>query len=275
MDDVHTFQLRSADGTALFARHWEATGARATLVLVHGFGEHSGRYGPFGQHMADNGVDVFAVDLRGHGQSAGKRGVVRDYEDYRSDLRALIDHVRSRGPARPVVLFGHSMGGGVVLDHALSPDPLFAGIVASAPLIAPVPPVPAWQRSVVTLLSRVLPNASMKNAIGGAQISSVPAEQARYEAEPLGHDRLGLRTAVELVERGEDIAARGSEIALPLLMLHARGDQLTDFAASEAFAATVPGAQFRAFERVEHELHNDTSRAAVYRAVLDFIKALA
>ena len=275
MDDCHTFQLASADGTTLFARHWQATGPRATLLLVHGFGEQSGRYGEFGQHLSDNGVDVFAVDLRGHGRSEGKRGVVRGYDDYRADLNALIEHVRAREPSRPVVLYGHSMGGGVVLDHALSPDPMFAGIIASAPLLEPVPPIAKPLRTVVTWLAKVLPGASMKNAIAGEQISSVPAEQLRYAQEPLGHDRLGLRTAVAIIERGEDIARRGSEIRLPVLLMHARDDQLTSFGAVERFAATVPDVDFRAFDRVQHELHNDTSRGAVYRAVLDFIGKLS
>lgn len=270
MDDCHTFQLVSADGTKLHARHWEATGARATLLLVHGFGEHSGRYSDFGQHLSDNGVDVFAVDLRGHGRSEGPRGVIHGYDDFRADLAALLEFVRGRELARPVVLFGHSMGGGVVLDHALTPDPLLSGIIASAPLLKPVDDIPPLLRKLVTFLSRIGPNRSMKNAITGAQISTVPAEQVAYASDPLNHDRLGLRTAVAIVERGEALQARAGEIALPLLMLHAREDQLTDFATSEAFAQAA-GADFRAFARVQHEMHNDTSRAAVYRAVLDFI----
>ena len=275
MDDCHTFQLTSADGTKLFARHWEATGGRATLVLVHGFGEQSGRYSHFGQHLSDNGVDVFAVDLRGHGRSEGKRGVVRSYDDFRADLAALLDFVRGRAPARPVVLFGHSMGGGIVLDHALSPDPILSGIIASAPLIRPIPAVSPVQRKLVTFVSKLLPGASMKNSISGAQISSVPAEQIAYAEEPLGHDRLGLRTAVALVEAGEGIERRAAEIGLPVLMIHGREDQLTDFAASEAVGRAIPDAEFRAFDRVQHELHNDTSRDAVYRAVLDFIGRLS
>ena len=274
MDDCHTFQLTSADGTKLHARHWEATGARATLLLVHGFGEHSGRYSDFGQHLSNNGIDVFAVDMRGHGRSDGPRGVIRAYDDFRADLAALFDHVRAKDPARPVVLYGHSMGGGVVLDHALSPDPMLSGVIASAPLLAPVDTVSPVLRKIVTLLSKIGPKRSMKNAITGAQISNVPAEQLAYANDPLNHDRLGLRTAVEIIERGEDLQGRAAEVTLPLMILHARDDQLTDFAASEAFASAAK-AEFRAFARVQHELHNDTSRAAVYRAVLDFIQGLS
>lgn len=274
MDDCHTFQLTSADGTKLFARHWQATGARATLLLVHGFGEHSGRYSDFGQHLADNGVDVFAVDLRGHGRSDGLRGVVRDYDDFRADLSALMDYARGKDLARPVVLFGHSMGGGIVLDHALAPDPLLSGIIASAPLLKPVDDIPPVLRKLVTAVSRIAPKRSMKNAISGAQISNVPAEQIAYAQDPHNHDRLGLRTAVAIIERGEDLQQRAGEVTLPLLMLHAREDQLTDFATSEAFAQAA-GADFRAFARVQHELHNDTSRSAVYRTVLDFIEGLS
>ena len=275
MDDCHTFQLVSADGTKLFARHWDATGARATLLFIHGFGEHSGRYAPFGQHLADNGVDVFAVDLRGHGRSEGKRGVIRDYGDFRADLAALIEHVRARSPAGPVVLFGHSMGGGIVLDHGFSPDPLVRGVIASAPLIAPAEPIPGLLRAVVKTVAALAPAASMRNAITGEQISTVPAERAAYEQDPLNHDRLGLRTAVAIIENGEAVAAKAGQWSLPLLIYHAREDQLTQFDASERFAQAATGAEFRAFSKVQHEMHNDTTRAAIYRAVLDFIGTLS
>ena len=274
MDDCHTLKLSSADGTSLFARHWQAVGARASLLIVHGLGEHSGRYAHFAQHMADNGVDVFAVDLRGHGRSEGKRGVIRSYDDFRADLAALLDYVRGKSPARPLALFGHSMGGGIVLDHGLDPDPLLSGIIASAPFLEPSQAIPPLQRRAVQLGARLAPSASLKGRISSAAISNVPAEQIAYAEDPLNHDRLGLRTAVAIFERGESMQEQARQTwSLPLLMLHSRDDQLCDFGASEAFGQAV-GADFRAFSKVQHELHNDTSRSAVYRAVLGFIGKL-
>lgn len=276
MDDGHTFQLTSGDGTKLFARHWTAKHPHATLALVHGFGEHSGRYADMASHLAQHGVQTVAIDLRGHGRSAGKRGIIRSFDDFRADLHALLTRARElHGEDKgPLVLYGHSMGGGIVLDHGLKADPGVAGIIASAPLVAPADPVPAPLRAVVRLVAKLMPNASMKNAISGDQISTLPQEQAEYECDALNHSRLGLKTAVEIIENGEALTERASDWALPLLMVHATDDQLTDFAASQAFGVAAR-ADFRPFPDVEHELHNDTSRAAIYQAILDFIDLLS
>lgn len=276
MDDGHTFQLTSGDGTKLFARHWTAKHPHATLAVVHGFGEHSGRYADMASHLAQHGVQTVAIDLRGHGRSAGKRGIIRSFDDFRADLHALLTRARElHGENKgPLVLYGHSMGGGIVLDHGLKADPGVAGIIASAPLVAPADPVPAPLRAVVSLAAKLMPNTSMKNVIPGDQISTLPQEQAEYERDALNHSRLGLKTAVEIIENGEALTKRASDWALPLLMVHATDDQLTDFVASQAFGAAAR-ADFRAFPDVEHELHNDTSRAAIYQAILDFIDLLS
>ena len=276
MDDGHTFQLTSRDGTTLFARHWSVKRPYATLALVHGFGEHSGRYIPMATHLAAHGVQVVAIDLRGHGRSEGKRGVIRSFDDFRADLSILLERARDlHGVAEgPLVLYGHSMGGGIVLDHGLRPEPGVAGIIASAPLVAPVDPVPATLRSLVKFIAKLLPTASMKNAISGDQVSTLPVEQTEYERDALNHDRLGLKTAVEIIENGESLTERAPAWSLPLLMMHAADDQLTDFGASQAFGSAAC-ADFRAFPDVEHELHNDTSRPQVYQIIIDFINLLS
>ncbi|MGB6231471.1 MAG: lysophospholipase [Litorimonas sp.] len=273
MDDCHILTLTSADGTSLLARHWEATGPRATLAIVHGFGEHSGRYGPMANHLADNGVQVVAADLRGHGRSEGKRGRVRSYDDFRGDLDALLARARDLHASvnGPLVLFGHSMGGGVVLDYGLSGRAEVNGVIASAPLITMADAPSKGLERVVRLLAKVLPGGAIKQPIVGDKISTLKAEQDEYVRDALNHGEAGFRLAVEMVDIGRSIAARAGEWDLPLLVLHSEDDQLTDFAASRDFADRA-GAQFVAMRGVAHEMHNDTSRPRVYRAVLDFLE---
>lgn len=276
MDDCHSFTLNSADGTALFARHWPVQDGFATLALVHGFGEHSGRYADMAAHLTRNGISVVAIDLRGHGRSDGKRGIIRSYDEYRSDLAALLDRARQiQGKSSgPLLLYGHSMGGGLVLDHGLRADPGVAGIIASAPLVAPADPVPGALRAIVTFLSKLAPGASIKNAISGDQVSTLPAEQAEYERDPLNHARLGLKTAVEIIENGEKLSKNATDWSLPLLMVHAKDDVLTDFEASRAFGEAAR-ADFRAYENAAHEVHNDRTRPTIYRAITDFVDLLS
>lgn len=273
MDDVHSFQLTTSDGTTLHAHHWAARTPHATLAIIHGFGEHSGRYADMAHHLTEQGIDVFAVDLRGHGRSEGKRGVIQDYDDFRADLAALLSHVRTKATAGPLILFGHSMGGGVVLDHGLSDNPAIDGVIASAPLIALPDPIGGFQRSLVGFLAKAFPNAAMKQPIEGGKISTLPAEQAAYEADALNHGQLGLRTAIAIIENGERLSDTAANWSLPLMMMHSTDDQLTDFTASQAFAQAAR-ADFRSFSGVAHEMHNDTSRPQIYRAITDFVDLL-
>ncbi|WP_298916666.1 alpha/beta hydrolase [uncultured Algimonas sp.] len=276
MDDCHTFQLASADGTTLQARHWEAKTPHATLALVHGFGEHSARYQPMAEYLGMRGIQTVAADLRGHGRSDGKRGVTRRYDDFRDDLSALLARARQlHDPVKgPLVLFGHSMGGGIVLDHGLRPEPGVDGIIASAPLIALADPVSPVLRSIIAGVAKVLPRASMKQTIDGAKISTLPQEQKAYENDALTHGRMGLRTALGLVENGEALSRHAERWSLPLLIYHSEGDQLTDFDASRNFAKAAQ-AEFKMFSGVEHEMHNDSSRPSVYAMIGDFIDRLA
>jgi acylglycerol lipase len=276
MDDCHTFQLTSADGTKLHAQHWTATMPHATMALVHGFGEHGARYAPMAAHLTAQGIQVIAIDLRGHGRSDGKRGVVASYDDFRADLSVLLAHARQlhADVKGPLVLYGHSMGGGIVLDHGLSAAPGVDGIIASAPLVALADPVPAPLALMAKLVAKIAPKAAMKQPIDGAKVSTLPEEQHKYVEDPLNHGQLGFKTALELVATGEALTENANLWSLPLLMMHSDQDQLTDFAASRDFAAAAQ-AEFRAFTDVAHEMHNDTSRMAVYTLMTEFIDRLS
>jgi len=276
MDDCHTFQLTSADGTKLHARHWPASTPQATMALVHGFGEHCARYEPMAAYLTAKGVQVVAIDLRGHGRSDGKRGVIASYDDFRADLAALLDRASHmhKGVKGPLVLFGHSMGGGIVLDHGLNAAPGVDGIIASAPLVALAEPAPAPLVFLAKLISKIVPNAVMKQPIEGEKISTLPEEQQKYIDDALNHGHMGFKTALELVTTGEEITRSAGQWSLPLIVYHSDQDQLTDFAASQDFAAAAE-AEFRAFTDVEHEMHNDTSRPAVYALISDFIDRLS
>ena len=261
-----------ADGLSLFGRHWPAQNPKAVMNLIHGFGEHSGRYEHMAKHLNAHGISVTAIDLRGHGRTEGPRGVCRQYSDFVSDVDALLSHSKTLYPDLPQFLFGHSMGGGLVLHHGLTQSGhSIAGYLVSAPLIKPKDPVPAPLKALANILRRILPNGGMPNTLSGDKISTLPSEQADYEADGLNHARLGFGLAIGMLGAGEEVEAQAARWDKPLRLWHAKGDQLTDFMASENFAQNAQNCQFTAFENVEHEMHNDTSREAVYDLMLDFM----
>ena len=276
MDEVHTVKLTSKDGTALLARHWEAKQPFATLALVHGFGEHCGRYQPWAEHLTARGVQVVALDLRGHGRSEGKRGVIRSFDDFRDDLDALLTRARELQASvpGPLILMGHSMGGGIVLDHGLRAAPSVDGIVASAPLIALADAPPPPLQVIIRGLAKLFPGLALKQPIEGEKISTLPEEQKAYVEDALTHGQMGVKTAVDLIDNGKALMGKARDWSVPLLIYHSDQDQLTDFETSQEFAA-MARAEFHRFTDVEHEMHNDTSRKAVYALIDSFIDRLA
>ena len=275
MDDNSTYIQHSADGTKLYGYIWPCDAPRAVMSLVHGFGEHSGRYAHMAKALNAHNISVVSIDLRGHGRSDGKRGVVRNYDDYRADLTALLTKTRELYAALPHILYGHSMGGGIVLDYGYKNLSNVAAIIASAPLLKLAAPPPAILTPIVKLMKVLNPKGAIKQPIDGTKISTLKPEQRLYLEDPLNHGQCGFGTAIGMVETGENIIARAPQWDVPLLLVHSRDDVLTDFAASAAFAAQAKNTEFHAFENSAHELHNDIYRTKIYTLMTDFIGRFA
>ena len=251
---------------------------QAVIAIVHGFGEHIGRYEPMATLLSAEGFAVIGLDLHGHGHTPGARGYVRRYERLREDVDMLVMEARERFPDLPLFLWGHSMGGGLVLDYVFdrgaigSEGTRLVGAIATAPLIEAADPPPAPVFAAMKLLARIAPKLAIKNTITGDQISTLPEERARYEADALNHDRLSLALGLQILGAGKGLSKRREAFPVPLLLIHARGDTLTEFEASEAFAAAREGCNFHPLEGVAHEVHNDSSRDEVVRLITDFAR---
>ena len=271
---MSAFETKSADGTVLRGQIWTAKKPKAVMSLVHGFGEHSGRYAHMAEYLNSNNISVVTLDLRGHGRSDGRRGYCPDYSQLLGDVDALLAKSREIHPDLPHMLYGHSMGGGIVLNHQLkSSGAGIDAVIASAPFIAPADTISKPQRAIVRFLGKIAPKMSLGNKIDGSKISRLPAEQEAYLSDPLNHGNLGVGLAIGMVEGGEWIIENAGRWTQPLLIVHAREDQLTDFSASEAFAAKAQNCTFIPYENCEHEIHNDCHRADVYKAASDFIES--
>lgn len=275
MDDSSTYICTSQGGVKLSGYIWSCDKPRAVMSLVHGFGEHSGRYTHMARALNAKGIAVVSIDLRGHGRSEGKRGVVKSYDDFRADIRALLQKTQMLYPNLPHILYGHSMGGGIVMDYGLGPD--HAGrsdviaIIASAPLLALAEPPPAIVTPIVKILRLLNPKGAIKQPIDGRKISTVKAEQDIYMNDLLNHGQCGFNTALGMVATGNSISERAASWSTPLLLFHSRADVLTSFAASEAFASAAPKTEFHGFDKSAHELHNDIYRPQIYALMIDFI----
>jgi alpha-beta hydrolase superfamily lysophospholipase len=188
------------------------------------------------------------------------------------DVKTLIKESSTNYPDLPQFLFGHSMGGGLVLHHGLTEETdLLAGYLASAPLIHVKRPLPGAVRATVKLLRKVWRNGTMPIPVAGKNISTIPEEQQRYNNDPLNHNRLGFGLAVGMVEAGERVLENASCWNKPLRLWHSRDDKITDFNASEKFASKATNCEFTAFDEVQHEIHQDVLREDVFELMARFI----
>ena len=267
-----TFKIKNPiDQTELLIRHWPCKKPVAVMSLVHGLGEHSGRYESFAPDLVKANIAVVAIDLRGHGQSGGKRGVCTDYALLQSDREALLNQSRALYPETPHIVYGHSLGGGLVMDYGREAAADIRAMIASAPFIDLPKPPPAIVGLIAKIMRRLNPQGTISQPLTGEKISTLPEEQARYLGDPLNHNHISFGLAVDAVEAGKRVAASASDWTLPLLLMHAKGDQLTDFTASETFALSAKNVTFNAFGTSEHEMHHDTPRDDVVRLMIDFI----
>ena len=263
-----TSQHPTADGTALFTRHWAAAAPWATMLLVHGLGEHSGRYEQTGADLAAVGIDIHSFDLRGHGETAGARAYVDSFALFLDDVAELLDAHRTDG--RPLVLMGHSLGGLIAFTYATSNRPAPDLLVLSAPaLAAKVNPL---KRLAARLLSRIAPRLAMPSDIKGEQLSSDPAVGEAYFADPLVSTKVTARLGAEMFATMADASAAMSRLALPTLVIHGGADTLVPPTAS-APLGTLPNVERTLFPSFRHESFNERERDQAVGAVVDWLKA--
>jgi alpha-beta hydrolase superfamily lysophospholipase len=269
-------ELVAGDGLRLHARRWEPDQpAKVVVCLVHGLGEHSGRYPHVAARLCDAGYAVSAIDLRGHGRSGGTRGhapiaLVHD------DVALLLADAEERYDGRPRFLYGHSLGGLIVLSYVLKRRPDLAGVVASAPGLRSPVLEQRLKMSLARLLGSVAPSVVMPTGLDDSGISRDPAVVAAYRADPLVHDKASLA----LGRDGSVYAAWTLEHAgefpqsVPLLLLHGTADRLVYAAGSEEFARKVPGdVTLKRYEGLYHEVHNEPEQAEVLADVVGWLDA--
>ncbi|MGN6230077.1 MAG: alpha/beta hydrolase [Trinickia sp.] len=275
--------VRAADGLELALYRWPcAAPVRATVALLHGLAEHAGRYAPLAQRLAAAGIELVAIDLRGHGRSPGERAWVARFEAYLDDARALLE-AASR-PGTPLFLMGHSMGGTIAalfaierLDAFVSDGYPVAGLVLSSPALAPGQDVPRWMLAASRIVSRIWPRyPAMK--IEPALLSRDALVVEANRNDPLVHHAaVPARTGAEILAAMGRIERGRGALRLPVLVYHGTADKLTEPEGSRAFVAHVgsPDRTLALYDGAYHETMNDLERDCVIEALMQWILAHA
>ena len=261
--------IRARDGESLALRHWLPTGeARASLLIIPGLAEHGGRYERAAGILAASGLDTWALDLRGFGASGGRRAYVERLDVWLDDIADRITALRALG--RPVVLFGHSIGGLVVARYAQTNRPQPDLLVLSAPAVAGN--IPAWKQALARILGRVAPTIAVKNGLDGSILSRDPAVGIDYVKDPLNVHSTTTRLGAILLEAQAPTIAGIGLINVPTLLIHGGQDHLVPTASSEVFASN-PAIERRVYPGLAHETSNEPEGPQVIADVAAWILA--
>jgi alpha-beta hydrolase superfamily lysophospholipase len=266
-------EIQSVDGLQLKGQTWTPdSGIKATVALVHGLGEHCGRYAHVAKVLNSAGFAVVALDLRGHGKSGGKRGHTPSYDLLMCDIHKLLEHAASLSSDIPVFLYGHSLGGNLVIHYALKKKPDLAGIIASAPLLRLAFEPPIWQQNLLRTLQRMNISTGMPNGLNTQFLSRDPDVVKAYKNDPLTHNRITPSLAVSMIEAGQWNLKHASGFPLPLLLLHGSDDRITSPEATTEFANMASNScTLQLFNGLYHELHNEPEKEDVIGVVQEWI----
>jgi acylglycerol lipase len=253
---------RAEDGLMISGRFWAPVEqTRGLVALVHGHGEHSGRYGHVAQFFADRGFAVAAMDQRGHGRSEGKRGHSPSYEHLMNDIARLIEEGRRQVPEGPLILYGHSMGGAEVLNFVLRRKPAIAGTIVTGPLLRVAFEPPPWKIALGRGMQHIWPSLTQPTGLKPTDISRDAETVRLYAEDPLVHDKMSAKLFVDLMAAGEYALERAHEFPAPLFLVHGAADCLTAAGATREFGEKMgTGCTLKLYEDWFHEVHNEPQR---------------
>lgn len=257
----HTGNFTSLDGLKIFYRTYRADNERAVMVISHGLGEHSGRYGNVIERFVPKGITVWALDHRGHGQSDGTRGHISDFSQYIEDLSTLVLMARKDiAQGMKCFLLGHSMGGLIALNFALTYPQMLDGVIASSPALGMTVKVPVVKRIMGKIMSLIRPELSLDNELDASKISHDQQVVLAYTNDPLVHTRVSARWFTEFLCAMETTNRMASKMEVPILMQVAGDDYLVNAQASRAFfeKLTVKDKTIHVYEGLYHEIYNET-----------------
>ncbi|MFZ5920990.1 MAG: alpha/beta hydrolase [Chloroflexota bacterium] len=268
------YAWQSADGVPFYGQGWMPEAPKAVVCLVHGLGEHSGRYAHMGKAYAGAGYALLGFDLRGHGKSGGVRGHAPSFEAFMQDIDRLLEEAGNRYPGLPRFIYGHSLGGILTLNYALRRKPDVKGVITSAAGLRTAIELQKGKVFLARVFGSVIPSVVIPSGLDPNTISRTPEVVQRYVSDPLVHDKLSFGMGKSVMGAIAWAFEHAPEFPAPLLVMHGTADQLGFASGSQEFASKVKGdCTFKAWEGLSHELHNEPEQAQVFEYTVAWMDA--
>ena len=219
--------------TNFYGQYWQAKNTKAVIVLVHGMGEHSGRYKHVAKKLNENDFSVVAFDHFGHGKTTGKRGHNPSFEAVLESVSKTIEKAKALFPDAPIFLYGHSMGGNTVINYALKKKHDLKGIIATSPFLKLAFEPPKIKLAVGKLLQKIAPSITMGNELDANDISREKIEVDKYINDPLVHAKISPNFSLTFIDSGKWAIENAPKLKSPILLLHGTGDKIIDYRATK------------------------------------------
>lgn len=286
--NIERHTLRCDDGTRLFAR-WitppsslpsaphpslRSPQPRATVLITHGLGEHSARYGHVIEHLLTHGYEVVTYDIRGHGRSTGRRGDAPSFQAFLDDLSTVVRWVEQRRPAPRLFLYGHSMGGLITLSFAAHAHPPVAGIIAASSWLRLTFQPPWWKLFLGRIMRYIYPGFRQITGLDQTRLSHDQSFLAAMPDLDLSHHQVSARLFYEVLDACEETMRCAPKIEPPLLLLHGQADPVTSWLATREFyeKAGSTNKTLHLYPDFAHETHNELNRQQVLNDITDWLE---
>jgi alpha-beta hydrolase superfamily lysophospholipase len=258
------------DGYDVYTQAWLPGGKpRAIMLIVHGLGEHSGRYTNYVNYFVPRGYALYGFDTRGHGRTSGPRGYVERFDRFVEDVDRRAAQARSDWPGKPLFVLAHSLGSLMGLSYARQYPDRLNGLIVTGTALQDALELPAWQRSLAKVLSRVTPTLKMNNGVALSGLSHDPAVSVAFEADPLTHPWATPRLATEAEVVRAQIRQGAATWQVPTLMLHGGADPVCLPEGARLFASQTPAGlvEYRNYPGLYHEIHNEPEKEQIFNDI--------
>mgnify|MGYP000212261072 CR=1 FL=1 len=259
----------------LFYQCWLPEGKpRGVVAIDHGVGEHSSRYPHVVDALVKQGWAVYGYDKRGHGRSAGKRGHILRWEEYRSDISAYLDLIRKEQPGLPIFLYGHSLGSLTTLDFIMHYPEAVKGAIISGTAIEPVGVAKPSLIRLAKMLSAVLPGYTIQSSLDPSGLTRDEAACKAYVNDPLVHTKMTTRFGTEGLRTVAWIKSHPEKVIIPVLFVHGGADPVNTLAGAQSFFEGVASVDkiFKVYPGSLHEVHNDLDHAVLMADVIAWLE---
>lgn len=269
-------QWQTEDNLKIYAKSWiPDTEPKAVVAIVHGLGEHLGRYEHVAKFFVDNNFSVIAYDRTGHGKSEGKRGHNAKFHNYLVEIEDLINEANKLHMGKPVFIYGHSMGACLTANYLLKINQEVTGAVLSGGPFKLAFEPPAIKLFAGKLLRKIAPSVTLPSELDVTQLSYDQAVITAYNNDPLVHDKISGETAIGMFEASDYALQHANAIKIPLLIMHGKDDGICSVEGSQQIANLTKGnSTLKIWDKMKHEIHNEKEQKKVLQTAVDWMNKL-